>query len=63
MALHDLLVSSYGLTSTKNVTLIESLTMFLWIVGGGGGGLNHIRKLKTILNGQHGQFTSSLWKY
>jgi hypothetical protein len=37
MALHDLLVSSYGLTSTKNVTLIESLTMFLWIVGGGGG--------------------------
>jgi hypothetical protein len=34
MALHDLLVSSYGLTSTKNVTLIESLTMFLWIVGG-----------------------------
>jgi hypothetical protein len=34
MALHDLLVSSYGLTSSKNVTSIESLAMFLWIVGG-----------------------------
>jgi hypothetical protein len=34
MALHDLLVSSYGLTSTRNVTSIESLAMFLWIVGG-----------------------------
>jgi hypothetical protein len=33
MALHDLLVSSYGLTSTRNVTSIESLAMFLWIVG------------------------------
>jgi hypothetical protein len=53
MALHDLLVSSYGLTSTRNVTSIESLAMFLWIVGG----LNHFPKLKTVLNGQHGQFT------
>jgi hypothetical protein len=34
MALHDLLVSSYDLTSTWNVTLIESLAMFLWIIGG-----------------------------
>jgi hypothetical protein len=34
MALHDLLVSSYDLTSTRNVTSIESLAMFLWIVGG-----------------------------
>jgi hypothetical protein len=34
MALHDLLVSSYGLTSNRNVTSIESLVMFLWIVGG-----------------------------
>src|SRR5438105_1966023 len=34
MALHDLLVSSYGLTSSRNVTSIESLAMFLWIVGG-----------------------------
>jgi hypothetical protein len=34
MALHDLLVSSYGLKSSRNVTSIESLAMFLWIVGG-----------------------------
>ena len=34
MALHDLLVSTYGLTSSRNVTSIESLAMFLWIVGG-----------------------------
>ena len=34
MALHDLLVSTYGLTSTSNVSSIESLAMFLWIVGG-----------------------------
>jgi hypothetical protein len=34
MVLHDLLVSSYGLTSCRNVTSIESLTLFLWIVGG-----------------------------
>ena len=29
MALHDLLVSSYGLTSTNNVSSMESLAMFL----------------------------------
>jgi hypothetical protein len=34
MALHNLLVSSYGLKSSKNVTSIESLAIFLWIVGG-----------------------------
>nr|AYC81222.1 transposase [Oryza sativa Indica Group] len=33
-ALHDLLVSTYGLSSSNNVSSIESLTMFLWIVGG-----------------------------
>jgi hypothetical protein len=33
-ALHDLLVSTYGLKSTNNVSSIESLAMFLWIVGG-----------------------------
>ena len=33
-ALHELLVSTYGLTSTKNVSSIESLAMFFWIVGG-----------------------------
>jgi hypothetical protein len=26
-------MSSYGLKSTKNMTSIEALTMFLWIVG------------------------------
>ena len=34
MSLHDLLVSTYGLKSTNNVSPIESLAMFLWIVGG-----------------------------
>jgi hypothetical protein len=33
-ALRDLLVSTYGLSSTYNVSSIESLAMFLWIVGG-----------------------------
>lgn len=33
-SLHDLLVSTYGLTTTRNVTSVESLAMFLWIVGG-----------------------------
>jgi hypothetical protein len=33
-ALHDLLVSNYGLSSTHNVSSIESLAMFLWIVEG-----------------------------
>src|SRR3954468_6364132 len=31
MSLHDLLVSTYGLKSTNNVSSIESLAMFLWI--------------------------------
>lgn len=34
MALHDMLVSNYGLRSTSNVSSVESLAMFLWIVGG-----------------------------
>jgi hypothetical protein len=34
MSLHDLLVSAYGLKSTRNVSSVESLAMFLWIVGG-----------------------------
>ena len=34
MSVHDLIVSTYGLTSTINVSSIESLVMFLWIVGG-----------------------------
>jgi hypothetical protein len=31
--LHDLLVSSYGLTSSRKMTSIEALEMFLWTVG------------------------------
>jgi hypothetical protein len=34
MTLYDLLVSSYGLKSSRNVTSIESLAIFLCIVGG-----------------------------
>jgi hypothetical protein len=34
MSLHDLLVSAYGLKSIRNVSSVEALTMFLWIVGG-----------------------------
>ena len=34
MSVHDLIVSTYGLTSTINVSSIESLAMFLWMVGG-----------------------------
>jgi hypothetical protein len=33
-SLHDLLVSNYKLKSTSNVSSIESLAIFLWIVGG-----------------------------
>jgi hypothetical protein len=33
-SLHDLLVSTYGLKSTSNVSSVESLAMFLYIVGG-----------------------------
>jgi hypothetical protein len=53
MALHDLLVSSYGLKSTHNVTSIESVAMFLWIVGVP----QSFPKLKTVLYSRHGQFT------
>ena len=35
MNLHDILVENYGLQSTRHVTSIESLGMFLWIVGAG----------------------------
>ncbi|XP_072148472.1 protein ALP1-like [Setaria viridis] len=31
--LHDVLVSSYGLNSSKRMSSIESLAMFLWIIG------------------------------
>jgi hypothetical protein len=34
MSLHNLLVSAYGLKSTRNVSSVEALAMFLWIVGG-----------------------------
>jgi hypothetical protein len=34
MALYDLLISNYVVTSTSNVLLMESFVMFLWIVGG-----------------------------
>jgi len=33
-AVHDFLVSTYGLSSTNNVSSTESLAMFLWIIGG-----------------------------
>jgi hypothetical protein len=33
-SLHDLLVSNYELKSTSDVSSIESLAIFLWIVGG-----------------------------
>jgi hypothetical protein len=32
-SLHDLLVSSYGLTSSKKMTSVEALAMFLWTIG------------------------------
>jgi hypothetical protein len=34
MALHDLLITNYKLSSTNNVSSMESLAMFLWNVGG-----------------------------
>jgi hypothetical protein len=34
MELHDLLILKHGLTSSNNASSIESLTIFLWIVGG-----------------------------
>ena len=33
-SLHNVLVSHYGLESSREVTSVESLAMFLWIVGG-----------------------------
>ena len=50
MALHELLVLNYGLTSTNNVSSIESLAMFLWIVGGP-------QSFSQVEN----RFTRSLW--
>jgi hypothetical protein len=50
MALHNLLVSTHGLTSTNNISSIESLAMFLWIVGG---------PRSFLQAGNH--FTQSLW--
>jgi hypothetical protein len=34
MSLHDLLEPAYGLKSTRNISSVEALAMFLWIVGG-----------------------------
>ncbi|XP_047060901.1 uncharacterized protein LOC124667687 [Lolium rigidum] len=48
--LHDLLVSTYGLKSTNNVSSVESLAMFLWIVGG-----------PQAFAQAENQFTRSLW--
>lgn len=53
MALRDLLVSSFGLKSTHNVTSIESLQCFYGFLEGH----RLFPKLKTILYGPHGQFT------
>ena len=48
--LHNLLVSTYGLTSTNNVSSTESLAMFLWIVGG-----------PQSFSQAENRFTRSLW--
>jgi hypothetical protein len=53
MSLHDLLVSTYGLKSMSNVSSVESLAMFLYIVGGP----HHSLMLKTGFQGLYGQFT------
>jgi hypothetical protein len=50
MALHDLLVSTNRLISTNNVSSIESLAMFLWIVGG-----------PQSFSQAENRFTRSLW--
>jgi hypothetical protein len=50
MALHDLLFSKYGLTDTNNVSSIESLAMFLWIVRG-----------SQSFSQAKNRFTRSLW--
>ena len=58
MALHDLLVSAYGLTSTTNVSSIESLVMFLLR------GPRTLSQGKNIFSYVHfGHFIPSLWKY
>lgn len=59
MKLHDLLISKYGLTSSHNVSSIESLAMFLWIVGGP----QSFSQVEIVLHGQRGQFTPSFMKY
>jgi hypothetical protein len=50
MTLHDLLVSTNRLTSTNNVSPIESLAMFLWIIGG-----------PQLFSQAENYFTRSLW--
>jgi hypothetical protein len=50
MALHDLLILNYGLTSSINVSSVESLAMFLWIVGG-----------PQSFSQAENRFTQSLW--
>ena len=50
MSLHDLLISNYGLTSTNNISSMESLAMFLWIVGG-----------PESFSQAENRFTRSLW--
>jgi hypothetical protein len=52
MALHDLLISNYGLTSTHNVSSIESLAMFLW-------DRRRIQSFSQVEN----RFTRSLWTF
>ena len=52
-SLHDLLVSTYGLTSTSNVTSVESLAMFhRWLEA-----LNLSLKLKIGFKDLYGRFT------
>lgn len=53
--LHDLLVSIYGLKLTSNVSSIESLDIFLWIIGG--------LQVENILRGHFGPLIQSLCKY
>jgi hypothetical protein len=50
MALHDLLILNYGLTSSVNVSSMESVAMFLWIVGG-----------PQSFSQAENRFTRSLW--
>lgn len=48
--LHDLLVSTYGFTSSKNVSSTKSLAIFLWIVRG-----------PQSFSQAENRFTRSLW--